>query len=273
MKREVNIFTAAALLSVLMLMLSGSTDGIISDIIHGAAFLIPAFAGLALERRMSAAEERHASLYIKPEGEGFILTLPCIAPAVALVLGLSALTALVITSVTGRVDEVSVGDSFTVALFLHVLLPAIFEEALFRYLSLRLFGERAPRLALMLSATYFALAHSSLFRIPYAFAAGIILTGLDLLCGSVLPSVILHFINNLCSLLLVFFSESEGFTVGFFVTLGVLTAASVVVILLWRRRYATALSKALKVRERWQATNVPLLYIIPTAFIAITALL
>ncbi len=273
MKKEVNIFTAAALLSVLMLMLSGATDGVISQIIYGAAFLLPAYAGLAFEKRLAASEERQTRLYIKLKKDAAVLALPCIMPAVALVIGLSALTSFIITSVTGTVDTVDVGDSFFAALLLHVLLPALFEEALFRYLPLRLFGNRAPRLGLILSAVYFALAHASLFRIPYALAAGIILMGLDLLCDSVLPSVALHFINNLCSLLWVFFSGSHGFAVGFYTVLGVLTAVSVCFIALWHKRYASALRGAFETQERWQATSVPLLYIIPTAFIAISALL
>ena len=197
-----------------------------------------------------------------------MLAIPVTMPTVALVVLLSYLTTLLIRATTGITDSVDVGDSFLAALLLHAVLPALFEEALFRYLPLRLFGGRAPVLAIIISASYFSLAHTSLFSIPYAFIAGAIFMLVDLVCDSPLPSVVIHLINNLASLLWVFFSGSRSFTIGYFIVLGFSAAVSIGYMIYRRRDYAAAVCKAISGYERWRADLSPLIYVIPTLFLA-----
>ncbi len=273
MKKEIKIFTAASLLSVILLMVAGALDGALSTAVYCLAFLAPTGLGLVFQKKLSGDEEPSTGLYLVPKREKLALVLPCIAPTIALVLTLSFLTSLIITATTGAVDNVDVGDDFFVALLLHALLPALFEEALFRYLPLRLFGERAPRVAVVISAAFFALAHVSLFRIPYAFVAGAIFMVIDLVCESPLPSAAIHFANNLLSLLWIFFGDSRGFLIGFLVALSAAVLISLIFILRWRRDYAEAIRGALRKGESWSADMTPMLYAVPTLMLAITDLM
>lgn len=270
MKKEVNIFTAAATLCVVLLMLSSALKGAASTAVYCLSFLIPTAVGVFLERKNAYKEERESPLRLVPRSGSLKLALPAAVPTVALVLLMSFLTALLISSVTGATDEFDVGDSFFTALMLHVVLPALFEEALFRYLPLRLFGGRAPLLAIIISASYFSLAHFSLFRIPYAFLAGAIFMLIDLLCDSPLPSVVIHLLNNLCSLLLVFYGGSQGFVIWGFAVLGLATVASIALIVYRRRDYINSIRDLLSYSERWKADMSPLIYVFPTLFTAIS---
>ena len=86
------------------------------------------------------------------------------------------------------------------ALINHALLPAILEEALFRYLPMRMIAPHSPRCAIIISSLFFALVHGNLFQIPYAFIGGIIFMSLNLATGSIIPSLVIHFVNNAMSI-------------------------------------------------------------------------
>ena len=76
------------------------------------------------------------------------------------------------------------------------VLPAIFEELLFRgYMlqSLRRFGDW---FAVIISATVFALFHGNFAQLPNAFIIGLALGFIAVRTGSLIPGMILHFINN-----------------------------------------------------------------------------
>lgn len=84
------------------------------------------------------------------------------------------------------------------------IIAPIFEEIFFRgaiegYL-LRKWEN--PRWAILVSALIFGLIHMNPAQILFAFLFGIILGELYYRTGSLLPSIILHFINNTLSLIL-----------------------------------------------------------------------
>lgn len=76
------------------------------------------------------------------------------------------------------------------------VLPSIFEEILFRgYIlqSLRRFGDFY---AVLISALIFALFHGNFTQLPNAFVMGVAIAFLAVRTGSLIPGMILHFINN-----------------------------------------------------------------------------
>ncbi len=86
------------------------------------------------------------------------------------------------------------------------VLPALAEEIVFRaYVqgALRRCGTTA---SVVLSAALFALFHGNILQVPFAFLMGLILGWLFARTGSILPSVLLHFGNNLMAVLVDYLS-------------------------------------------------------------------
>ncbi len=86
------------------------------------------------------------------------------------------------------------------------VLPALAEEIVFRaYVqgALRCCGTTA---SVVLSALLFALFHGNILQVPFAFLMGLILGWLFARTGSILPSVLLHFFNNLMAVVMDYLS-------------------------------------------------------------------
>ena len=101
-----------------------------------------------------------------------------------------------IVATMGEYEVVLEGGFFEAALR-YALLTAVLEELIFRYLPMRLLAHRSPRAALLLSSLFFSLVHCDLFQMPYALFAGAVFMILDLAANSVIPSLVIHFLNNL----------------------------------------------------------------------------
>lgn len=78
-----------------------------------------------------------------------------------------------------------------------VLLAPLTEELLFRGLTLHLFAPYGEKRAMLFSALAFSLAHASLFQIPYAFAAGLLLAAVATVGRSLLLPLVFHVAYNL----------------------------------------------------------------------------
>lgn len=81
-------------------------------------------------------------------------------------------------------------------LLLLAVLPAICEELVFRgivFNGLRKFGNVA---AIFISALFFALAHGSAMQFFYQFALGLVLAAVVYKTGSIVASMVTHFVNN-----------------------------------------------------------------------------
>ncbi len=82
-------------------------------------------------------------------------------------------------------------------LFVVAVLPAVFEELLFRALILNnISGEAGETRAVLLVGMCFSLYHGSVEQTIYQFICGCMFALLAVRSGSVLPSVIIHFLNN-----------------------------------------------------------------------------
>lgn len=81
------------------------------------------------------------------------------------------------------------------------VVPALVEEFAFRGVVLGHLRRYGNTFAILASSLLFGLMHGNAVQIPFAFAAGCIMAYADVLAGSLLPSLILHFLNNLVSAL------------------------------------------------------------------------
>ena len=89
------------------------------------------------------------------------------------------------------------GGRVALALFVMALLPALFEEALFRGVLLQSIKEETGHLnAVLLCGMCFALFHASALQTIYQFACGCAFALLAIRSRSVLPGMLAHFLNN-----------------------------------------------------------------------------
>ena len=163
------------------------------------------------------------------------------APTMLLIVGISFLSGYLL-SILGKTNATDVSGPLAAELLRHALLPALLEEMLFRYIPVRLLGRRSPRAAITVSAVLFALIHLSLFQIPYALAAGVVLAYMTLLTGSVLPAILLHLVNNVVSVL--WMRDPETAAPIILAVLALTTVLSVAYIVLRRRDYRESLMSA-----------------------------
>lgn len=95
-------------------------------------------------------------------------------------------------------------DAFTVAITAinSVLVPAVFEEYLYRRLICKELTLHGGAFAVIISALLFGLAHFSFYTFPYAFVCGLVLGFVYLKTGSAKYTAAVHFANNLLSYVL-----------------------------------------------------------------------
>lgn len=88
------------------------------------------------------------------------------------------------------------------------LIPAICEEYLFRGLLFHGYKRRNPLKAILMSSLLFGLIHMNVNQFIYAFVMGCILCMLVYATGTVLSSMIAHFIFNGINVVLSYYSET-----------------------------------------------------------------
>ncbi len=99
------------------------------------------------------------------------------------------------------VDKASALAIITTILYLVVVAP-ISEEIVFRGLILKTLSPFGKKNAIILSALLFALMHKNIPQAVGAFAIGIIFATVDTKANSIVPSIIMHSLNNLLPCLL-----------------------------------------------------------------------
>ena len=111
---------------------------------------------------------------------------------------------------------------FTLSL---AILPAIFEEVFFRGFLLTQLSKVKFLYAVILISLSFSLYHCSLAQLIYQFIYGV---GLILLCkcsGSIIPSIISHFLNNFIVLIVEYFKIKINLLNPFIIILGIILLA------------------------------------------------
>lgn len=100
---------------------------------------------------------------------------------------------------------------FFVVAFAIAFCPAVCEELMFRGAILGLVKKRFGTLnSILFVGVLFGLFHLSVFRILPTAVLGFILTAVTIYSGSILPAMIIHFINNFCALLITRYNMEES---------------------------------------------------------------
>ena len=87
------------------------------------------------------------------------------------------------------------------------IFPGVFEELLHRGLILSQTSKLGARKAIFISSALFALVHFNIQQVSYAFVLGLILGLVTVISKSVIPAIIMHFINNAVNVYVGFASD------------------------------------------------------------------
>lgn len=269
MERKINNLTICYTLYLILIFLSGSLLGVLSIAVRFLAFLIPFALGIAFLREEETTKENYLSISV----ENLKLSLPLVFPTVLSVMLLSGLTSILIKLVSGAENNVDVGNALVPALISHAVVPALFEEMLFRYLPMRMLSGHSKKLIILVSATFFALVHRSMFSFGYAFVAGVIFMAIDLASGSVIPSIFIHFINNALSVGMMVYKDNPIFAPTNYTLVVILAVISFVFIALNWKKYVVKLSSIFDGGEKYTLTRPALLFGAICIFMAVVNIL
>ena len=194
-------------------------------------------------------------------------------PTVSVIMLLSYITSILIFIFFGRTNDVDVGESFVLAIITHAFLPAVLEEMLFRYLPIRLLSRHSHEWTVLGSAFFFALVHRDLFSIPHAFAAGVIFTVIDMATGSVIPSILIHFINNALSVGAIIYGDNPAFVPVLYLIIAILTLISLFFVYRRGKEYSWSVIYAFYFVEKGNVTAPMLIFAAVTLTMALAALM
>ena len=111
------------------------------------------------------------------------------------------------------------------------IFPAIIEEFCVRGVVLQTLRRYGDGFAIIMSAFIFSILHGNMVQIPYTMLAGIYFGYICVVTGSLWPSMILHFVNNLFSVLEVIIISYKGEEFGAYATvimLGLLVVIGII---------------------------------------------
>lgn len=135
------------------------------------------------------------------------------------------------------------------AVVTYALLPAILEEGLYRILPALALQEEDERSIAFFSSLIFTFAHLSLFSMPRALFGGLAFFFVNRLARSPLPSILLHFLNNLLSVILMYAKHpTVVFSCTLYALLG-LTLLSLVLLVTVYREQTKALVDRLRAKK------------------------
>lgn len=262
------------MLFILALSLFASFGEPLSLILRIAFALLVAFIGYRISLEMREERERVAgvaeeSVYLyRMKGSDVPFFALSVMPTVGFIFLISVLTSLLLGLVSLEAPEVE-NRPLVEMLLVNCLVPVAVEEIIFRYIPMKLLAPYSNRWCIILSSLFFALAHLNVFQIPYAFIAGVIFMVINLLTDSIIPSVVLHLINNFVSILYIKYSADPLFNTVFIIALVSAAIISLVIlVILFRKNFARI--KALFGRgEPLASSYAPLLFVVFTLFLAI----
>jgi membrane protease YdiL (CAAX protease family) len=279
MTEAIKTVTLINIIFILGLGISSSFGGVVGELLYySLVFTLPVLIGLSSSVTLKKKREEIAGVAEEPDR--FLnfdlkvgrMTLPLIAPSVAVVFLLSLLTSLLLSSLGASSPAVADKDIVTM-LIVHALTPAVLEEALFRYVPMKLLAPYSKRTCIIYSAFCFALIHCSFWQMPYAFVAGMIFMSVDLALGSVWPSVILHLVNNAASVVMMKYCTTPTATLTFVLVMLSLVLLSLVFIFLGRRKYRDAFVSAFEGGEKSETTYAPIILAIMCGSLALMNLI
>lgn len=101
--------------------------------------------------------------------------------------------------------ELTSAWEFIAALFAIALFPALVEEIIYRGVILNSLKGLGKWTAILISAAAFSLMHGNLYQLPYTFGFGVLLGYVAFEAGSLLPTMLIHFLSNAQVLIFSFF--------------------------------------------------------------------
>ena len=208
MKKALACITLIDFIFILFLSVSGMLGGTLGAVVYYLAFIIPAVIYFTFKNRLEiVSKPPRVTISGRDLGISFVMT----APSLALIFLVSYITSLLLSRF-GKVVTVDVSGNLFVVMLTKAVLTPVLEEFLFRYIPISLLSSYSRRGTVLYSALFFALIHCNLYQLPYAFFAGVVFALLNLAADSILPSVILHILNNVISVLWLRFYENELFS-------------------------------------------------------------
>lgn len=94
------------------------------------------------------------------------------------------------------ISEVSV-KAFFFQLLYSVIVAPIVEETLYRGIALHLLKPYGKGMAVIVSSLIFGLMHGNISQAASAFAVALVMGTITVQCGSIIPTIIIHLLNNL----------------------------------------------------------------------------
>lgn len=106
--------------------------------------------------------------------------------------------------ITNTFDKLQDSDLFDItnpiSIIIHILyaaiIPAVFEEFMYRGICLGLLRKYGDGFAIIISSLIFSFAHGNIIQSPFAFVVGLFLGYMAVKFNSLLPGIIVHFLNN-----------------------------------------------------------------------------
>ncbi len=105
------------------------------------------------------------------------------------------------TKISGVLGILTVCISFAIV-------PALIEEFVVRGVTMQPLRKYGDKFAILVSAFFFSVLHGNMFQIPYTFVGGLVLGYLAVKTKSLWPPMILHFVNNLYSAIVLIVSDN-----------------------------------------------------------------
>jgi membrane protease YdiL (CAAX protease family) len=90
------------------------------------------------------------------------------------------------------------------------VVPALIEETIIRGIIMQPLRKYGDKYAIIASALLFAVMHGNMVQIPYTVIGGLLLGYLAVVTGSLWPSIVLHFVNNLYSVVVLSVNDNFG---------------------------------------------------------------
>ena len=267
MKRALSCITVIDLLFILLLSISAFFGGLIGNAIYYSAFIIPFLIAVYIKNKTKSEYKPP-----KIKCDEISLLIPVIAPTIAVVFLISWVTSLVLSFI-GNGNYVDVSGNLFLVIITHAVIPAIAEEALFRYIPIAFISPYTKRGAVWISALFFGLVHCNLYQLPYALFAGIIFAAADIAFDSILPSAILHFINNLYSIFWQRYGGSADFSKIYIVATIALALISLVFVFIFRKKYKDKISSIICDKSKYKLSYDVIIFIALTVFVAVTNLI
>ena len=219
MKKEISTLTAIYALTMLLMCIPSLIPYQPVRIIFSYfAYFIPIGIGFIFIKRRGRLENE-SPFGFGMQKDKILPFIPTVAPTISIIIAVAFLSERVLSFI-GYQSTSPVIDNLFLGILVHALLPAILEEVLFRYIPIKLLLPYSGKWCVIFSTIFFSVMHLNLFTIPYAAVAGFIFVLIDIYAKGALPSIIIHFVNNTISVIMI-----RGYTDSLSPTVFVIIAA------------------------------------------------